>query len=155
MRLELLHVEVTDAREGESLRRYPLQDGDVMVVDRGYNSARALIECADRGVAVVVRYNPHGLNLDDATAAKIDWLAALQAMAETERCLPVRVQVQGQFIEGYLHGGRLPPAQAAAARRRVQVQARTLALAEWVLVLTTLPPAVLPTTTALAPYRLR
>lgn len=62
-----------------------------MVVDQGYNSARALIECADRGVAMVVRYNPHGLNLYDATAAKIDWLAALQATAETEQCLPVRV----------------------------------------------------------------
>ena len=164
VRLELIFVKVTDAHEGESLRHYPLRDGDVVVVDRGYNSARALIECADRGVAVVVRYNPHSLNLYDAAGAKIDWLAELQATTETERCIPVRVQVEGEFIAGYLHGCRLPPAPAAEARRRVQAQARkkgrqaqarTLALAEWVLVLSTLPPAVLPTATVLALYRLR
>ena len=164
VRLELIFAKVTDAHEGESLAHYPLRDGDVVVVDRGYNSARALIECADRGVAVVVRYNPHSLNLYDAAGAKIDWLAELQGTAETERCLPVRVQVEGEFIEGYLHGCRLPPAPAAEARQRVQAQARkkgrqaqarTLALAEWVLVLSTLPPAVLPTATVLALYRVR
>jgi hypothetical protein len=164
VRLELISVKVTDAHEGESLAHYPLQDGDVVVADRGYNSARAVIECADRGVAVVVRYNPHSLNRYDAAGAKIDWLAELQTTTETERCIPVRVQVAGQFIAGHLHGCRLPPAQAAEARRRVQAQARkkgrqaharTLALAEWVLVLTTLPPAVLPTATVLALYRVR
>jgi hypothetical protein len=164
VRLHLLYVKVTDAHEGESLGHYPLQDGDVVVADRGYNSGRALIECADRGVAVVVRYNPHGLNLYDAAGAKIDWLTELQATTETGRCIPVRVQVKGQFIAGSLHACRLPPAPAAEARRRVQAQARkkgrqaqarTLALAEWVLVLTTLPPAVLPTATVLALYRVR
>jgi hypothetical protein len=123
-----------------------------------------LIECADRGGAVVVRYNPQGLNPYDAAGAKIDWLAELQATTETERCIPVRVRVKGQFIAGYLHACRLPPAPAAEARRRVhaqarkkgrQAQARTLALAEWVLVVTTLPPAVLPTATVLALYRVR
>jgi hypothetical protein len=58
----------------------------------------------------------------------------------------------------------LPLAQAAEARRRAraaakkagrQLQARTLALAGWVLVWTTLPPAVLPTTTVMGLYRLR
>ena len=112
VRLKLIFVKVTNAHEGESLRHYPLRDGDVVVVDRGYNSARALIECADRGVAVVVRYNPHSLNLYDAAGAKIDWLAELQATTETERCIPVRVQVEGEFIAGYLHGCRRPPAQA-------------------------------------------
>lgn len=164
VRLQLISVKVTDAHAGESLRHYPLQDGDVVVADRGYNSAQTLIECADRGVAVVVRYNPHSLNLYDAAGAKIDWLAELQGPAETERCLPVRVQVKGEFIAGYLHGGRLPPAPAAEARRRVQAQAkkkgrqaqaRTLALAEWVLVLSTVSPAVLPTATVLALYRVR
>lgn len=164
VRLHLIHVQVTDVHTGESLRHYPLRDGDVVVADRGYNSASALIACADRGVAVLVRYNPHGLNLYDAEAAKIDGLAQLQSTTETAWCLPVRVQVNGEFIEGTLHGGRLPPAQAAQARRRVRIQAkqkrrpaqaRTLALAEWVWVLSTLPPAVLPTATVLALYRLR
>ena len=96
----------------------------MVVADQGYHAARAVIECADRGVAVVVRDNPHSLNLYDAAGAKIDGLAELQTTPETERCIPVRVPVEGQFIAGYLHGYRLPPAQAAEARRRVQAQAR-------------------------------
>jgi hypothetical protein len=164
VRLHLIAVKVTDAHQGECLGHYPLQDGDVVVGDRGYNQALGLIACADQGVGVVVRYNPHGLNLYDAAGAKIDWYEDLKATAETERCVPVRVQVEGQFIEGYVHAYRLPPAPAAEARRRVQAQAkkkgrqvqqRTLALAEWVLVFTTVPPAVLPTATVLALYRVR
>lgn len=164
VKLHLLHVKVTDAHQGESLEHYPLQDGDVVVADRGYNQAQALIECADRGVAVVVRYNPHSLNLYDAAGAKIDWYAELKDSAQTERCVPVRVRGKDQYIEGYVHACRLPRAQAAATRRRAQaaakkkgrrVQARTLALAEWVLIFTTLPPAVLPTATVMALYRVR
>ena len=164
VRLPLIDVKVTDAHEGESLTHYPLQDGDVVVVDRGYNPAQELIAWADRGVGVVVRYNPHSLNGYDEAKTKIDWYEELQKTTETERCVPVRVQVNGQFIEGDVHACRLPPAQAAGARRRVRarakkkgrpVQPRTLALAEWVLVLTTLPPAWLSTATVMALYRVR
>jgi hypothetical protein len=164
VRLQLIYVKVTDAHEGESLGHYPRQDGDVVVVDLGYNQALELIAGADRGVGVVVRYNPHSLNLYDAAGAKIDWYEELQGTAESERCVPVWVQAKGQFIEGYVHACRLPPVPAAEARRRVraqakkkgrQVQPRTLVLAEWVLVLTNLPPVVLPTATVLALYRVR
>ena len=164
VRLHLIDVKVTDAHEGESLKHYPLQNGDVVVVDRGYNQAQELIAWADRGVGVVVRYNPHSLNGYDETQTKIDGYEELQKTTETERCVPVRVQVNGQFIEGYVHACRLPPAQAAEAQQRVRARAkkkgrraqpRTLALAEWVLVLTTLLPALLSTTTVMALYRLR
>lgn len=164
VKLHLLHVSVTDQYQGEHLGYYPLQDGDVVVVDRGYNQAQMWIDQADRGVSLVVRYNPHGLNVYDAAGQKIDLEETLKATVETERCLPVRVRAKGEFIEGYLHACRLPPAQAAEARRRAQTQAkkngrrirqRTLALAEWVLIFTTLPPTVLPTATVAALYRVR
>ena len=112
----------------------------------------------------MVRYNPHSLNLYDAAGVKIDWYEALKTTTDAERCLPVRVQAKGQYLEGYVHACRLPPAQAADARRRAKAQAkkdgrcvqqRTLALAEWVLIFTTLPPAVLPTATVAALYRVR
>lgn len=63
VKLHLLHVSVTDAHEAERLGHYPLQEGDVVVGDRGYNQARQWIEQADRGVGLVVRCNPQGLNL--------------------------------------------------------------------------------------------
>jgi len=49
VKLHLVHGVVTDAHEGERLDHYPLQDGDVVVVDRGYNQAQMWIDQADRG----------------------------------------------------------------------------------------------------------
>jgi hypothetical protein len=165
VKLHLVHVVVTDAQEGEHLGHYPLQDGDVVVVDRGYNQAQMWIDQADRGVSLVVRYNPHGLHLYDAAGKKIDVYEVFKETTAMEQCLPVQVRTKNQeLIEGYLHACRLPPAQAAAARRRArtaakkegrQIRQRTLALAEWVLIFTTLPPTVLPTATVMALYRVR
>ena len=119
---------------------------------------------ADRGVSLVVRYNPHGIKLYDPEGNLIDLEPVLSASTATEQCLPAQVRTKNQQLAGHLHARRLPPARAAEARRRArataakkghQIQARTLALAEWVLIWTTLPPAVLVTATIMALYRVR
>jgi len=165
VRLHLVHVKVTDAHESEHLDHYPLQEGDVVVLDRGYNQAQMWIDHADRGISLIVRYNPHSLNLYDAEGRKIEVDAVLRKATTAEVGLPVQVRgKQKEFMKGYLHARRLPAAQAAQARRRARaearkkgrtVQQRTLALAEWVLLFTTLAPEVLPTETAMALYRVR
>jgi hypothetical protein len=53
VKLHLLPVVVTDAHEGEHLGHYPLQNGDVVVLDRGYNQAQRWIDQADQGVSLV------------------------------------------------------------------------------------------------------
>ncbi|MGF1613154.1 MAG: hypothetical protein ACFCVA_04360 [Gammaproteobacteria bacterium] len=63
VKLHLIHVEVTDKHPGEHLGHYPLQAGDVVLIDRAYNPAQRVIEQADQGVSVVLRYNPHSLNV--------------------------------------------------------------------------------------------
>jgi hypothetical protein len=164
VKLHLLHVEVTDKHQGEHLDHDPLQEGDVVLMDRGFNQAKQLIEYADQGVSLVLRYNPYSLNVYNEAGEKIDRYEELKTTPEVERCLPVQVRAEGEYLEGYVHACRLPPAQAAEARRRVRakakkkgrcVQSRTLVLAEWVLIFTTLPPAVLPTATVAALYRVR
>ena len=165
VRLEWSYSLVTDEHTGEQLSHYPLQDGDVAIMDRGYNQVAQWMAMADRGVALVIRYNPHGVKLYPAEGTPVDLEAVLREPTATDRCLPVQVRHQGQaFLNGYLHARCLPPAQAAEARRRTraaakkagrQLQARTLALAGWVLIWTTLPPAVLPTDTVMGLYRLR
>jgi len=165
VRLHLVHVKVTDAHESEHLDHYPLQDGDVVVLDRGYNQAQMWIDHADRGISLIVRYNPHSLNLYDAEGQKIDVDAVLSKATAAEVCLPVQVRSKKkEFMKGYLQARRLPAAQAAQARRRARAEARkkgrtvrqrTLALAEWVLLFTTLAPEVLPTETVMALYRVR
>jgi hypothetical protein len=155
---------VTDKHQGEQLSYSPLQEGDVVGMDRGYHQAKGLREQADQGVSVVLRYNPHSLNVWEAAGEKIDWYERLRATEQTSHCLPVRVREGGASIEGYVHAYRLPPAPAAEARRRGRatakkkgrcVQQRTLVLAEWVLIFTTLPPELLPTATLAALYRVR
>lgn len=164
VKLHLIHVKVTDKYEGEHLGHYPLQEGDVVLTDRGYNQPAKLIEQVDEGVSVVVRYNPHGMNVYDSEGEKLDLYDCLHEATETSVCFPVRVCEAGQYIEGYVHACRLPPAQAEQARRGVRARAqkkgrtpqqRTLVLAEWVLVFTNLPPSVLPTATVAALYRVR
>jgi Transposase DDE domain len=165
VRLHLVHVKVTDEHEGEHLGHYPLQNGDVVVMDRGYNRAQMWIDQADQGVSLVVRYNPHGLNLYDSEGQKINVEEVLGKTSAMGQCLPVQVRSQKkEWVQGHLHARRLPPAQAAQARRRARaaarkkgrtIQPRTLALAEWVLIFTTLVPEVLPTDTVMALYRVR
>jgi len=155
---------VTDEHTGEQLTHFPLQDGDVVVADRGYNQVEPWLALADRGVGLVVRYNPHGIKLFTLAGQPLALDAELAATVSAG-CWPVRVRnKQGEYLEGYLHAQRLPPAAATEARRRArasaqqagrQIQARTLQLAEWVLIWTTLPPALLPTATIMGLYRLR
>ncbi len=164
VKLHLIHVKVTDKHEGEHLNHYPLQEGDVVLIDRGYNQPAKLIKQVDNGVSVVMRYNPPGMNVYDSEGEKIELYDRLQGATETSVCLPVRVCEAGEYIEGYIHACRLPPEQAEQARRGVRARARkkgrtpqerTLALAEWVLVFTNLPPSLLPTATVAALYRVR
>ena len=52
VRLHLVDVTVTDEHTGEHLRHYALQDGDVVVVDQGYNQVAMWMDQADRGVGL-------------------------------------------------------------------------------------------------------
>ena len=46
VKLNFVHAAVTDKYEGEHLDHYPLQEGDVVVVDRGYNQPATLVRDA-------------------------------------------------------------------------------------------------------------
>lgn len=164
VKLHLIHVEVTDKYEGERLDYYPLQDGDVVLIDRGYNQPSQLLEQGTKNVCVVLRYNPHGMTLFDDQGKKIDWSQQLKDCSGASCCVPARVVHEGQYLEGWVHASRLPEEQAAQARRRVRVnakkkgrtaQAKTLLMAGWVLVFTTVAPEILSTTVIAELYRVR
>ena len=165
LKLELLFVEVTDNRTGEGLQRYPLQEGDVVVADRGYNQPQRIIELSEQGILAVIRLNPHAMPLayrDGENQGKsLDIHAYLKQTDADEVCLPVWLGKPGNAVEGWVHACRLPPVQAEAARRRCRQGnkktpgRKTLFLAGWVLVFTTVPPNLLNTKTVLALYGLR
>ena len=164
VRLHLIAVTVTDQHQGESLDQYPLQEGDVVVMDRGYHSPREFVHWGAQGVCFVARYHWHNMNVYTAKQQKYDSVARVKTASSDQWCEPVRIRYQGEYLEAWLHAQRLPGEQAALARARVRkaaqkkgrtVSADALLMAEWVMVLTTVPPELLPTETITALYRLR
>ena len=170
--LSLRQVEVTTDKIGENLDHYQLESGDVVLIDRGYNQPKTLVPFLDRGGEVVLRYNAHSMKLYEVDAddpdgqrmLKVDWENRLPALKGQPGCFPVYLCSGNQRIQVFVHAIPLPPEQAEQARRqakkRAQKKGRTasdkaLYLSEWVLVLTSLPPALLDTETASALYRIR
>jgi hypothetical protein len=147
----LTQLKVTDRHEGEHLEVFELQAGDVVVTDRA-NGLRARIGFVHQQQAdVVVRFTPHNLPLEDEQGrpiAVVKWLKGRHAAAGRVVSRAVWITHQGQRIALRWVGLRLSQQQREAAQRRKkrtatrkqqQVQADTLYLAGWVLLVTTLP----------------
>jgi hypothetical protein len=94
-----------------------LPDGDIAMMDRGYNQVLMWIETADRGAGLIARDNPHGLPLYAAEGPVIAVAPPIRdaAAAGTALCVPVQVRdpKKQADLEGHWRGRRLPPAQAA------------------------------------------
>ena len=125
LELEMVTVKISDAHTGESLDHFPLQGGDVVVVDRGYNQPLSLIQASERGVSVVLRYNPHGMNVYDESMRKVDVYDWLKGQ-KTHRHRTVRVidAKKGHYVEMTLHALPLPEAEADKARQRLRRTAK-------------------------------
>ena len=63
VKLDILHIELTDKHVGEGLMHFPLREGDVVVVDRGYNHPADIIEITDKGTLLTLRLNPNSMRL--------------------------------------------------------------------------------------------
>lgn len=173
--LSVRQVEVTTDKVGENLDHYQLDEGDVVLIDRGYNQPKTLVPFLSRGGDVVLRYNAHSMNLyeisteadsepDKEPMIKVDWESRLQALDRQPGYFPVYLCHGGQRIQVFLHAMPLPAAKAAEARRQAhkrakkngrQASEKTLYLSEWVLVLTSIPPELLDTEAVAALYRVR
>src|SRR5262249_17985886 len=117
------------------------------------------------GAQGVVRLNPYHMPLFQPDETPLDLVECLQEQAPcTVRSLPGRVGPPTQRVAGGGHAYRLSEEHAHQARAVCRQrnskkghtpQARTLFLAAWVLVWTSLPPEVLRADTGLALYRVR
>lgn len=162
MTLTIRYVEATGPDQGERLGRYPLQDGDIVIADRGYHQPDAILRLSEQAIHVMIRLNPWAMPLYRRTGERLDVVEHLQRVAAEYHCLPVWLGKPGSACEGWVHAYRLSAQHADAARRRSRQNAqggtpssRALFLAGWVLVFTTVPPEVLGTETVIALYRLR
>jgi hypothetical protein len=165
--LTFLELIVTDVHTAESVRHFTLRAGDIALVDRGYCQPAALVETHPQGADWIVRWNS-AMPLWTPTGEAFDWVTTLQQLPPTQAIVTRSVQVgpaeSSTRVVASLHACRLPEAQVNAARRRCRRQAQkkgkrlkaaTLYLAGWVIVVTTLAPAVWTAEIILALYRVR
>jgi hypothetical protein len=146
----LTQLKVTDRQEGEHLEVFELQAGDLVITDRANGLRQRIVFVLRQAADVVVRFTPHNLPLQEASGKALDvvrWLKGCHAPAGRVVSRDVWISYQGQQFAVRCIGLRLSEEQRKAAQRRKQrraskkqqqVQADTLYLAGWVLLITTL-----------------
>jgi len=157
-------VQVTDRHGGEHLGRYQWQAGDVIVADRGYGYRRSVALALRQQADVVLRIHPATFPLETDTGQPCTVLRWLRQRGETARDWHGWCRWQGQRYRVRLIATQLDPATARQARRRKRRKAQkagrtltgpTLAVAGWLLVITTLSAATWSPTDVLYLYRAR
>ena len=161
------HFEVTDLQAGESFKRWQAAADEVLLADRAYASREAVGALLDQGVKVVVRLNGRNFPLLSRPGAErpfelLAHLRPLQAGQVKEWALYFRFGQRGWPIR--LCAVRKSRAAAERAKRKArakaqreqrQVQADTLELSEYLLVLTNLEPEAWGAANILELYRCR
>jgi hypothetical protein len=163
--LQFLEVFVSDVHTGETLKHFTLAPGDVAVADRGYAHCQGMRAAIQQGADLIVRLNPFSVVLCDAVGVPLELCAVLKRQPmETLRTLAVALCATGgqHEVRGWVHAYRLNAEHANRARHKCRQghkkgtpTAESLLLAGWVLVFTTLAPAVLSAQTIMALYRCR
>ena len=165
--LSIDHVELTDHRGGETLTRFPLGPGDIMVGDRGYSHRRGIFSAVKAGADFLIRLNWQNVPLEHRGGEPFDLLRALRGLPEADAGdFDVRVKRSAETpaVPARIVATRKSEAAAEAARRRVMkerakksrnLDPQTLEAAGYIFVLTSLPGDVLDANDALDLYRFR
>ena len=157
-------VAVTDRRGGEHLARYRWQAGEVIVADRGYGYRRSVATAQQQQAHVVVRIHPATFPLETETGQPFNVLRWLRQPGGGPREWPGWCRWEGHRYRVRLLAGKLPTQAAQAARRRTRRKAQkpsrrltapTLAVAGWLLIITTLEAPTWTATEVLTVYRAR
>lgn len=162
--LRVVAVEVTDEKGGETLRRFLPSAGQLWLGDRAYANPPGIAWAVGHDADVLVRYNRGSLPLYNAEGRSLDVWGKLATLTKVGRPRDWRAFVyteDGKRIAGRLCAVRLPTDKAAQARVRLRreqgadLTEASLAMADFVVVFTTVPRTRLPCDAVLQLYRLR
>jgi hypothetical protein len=157
-------VQVTDRRGGERLDRYTWQAGDVVVADNGYGYRRSVAWAVQYQAALVVRIHPATFPLETDAGCPFNVLRWLRQRGSPEREWVGWCQWRGQRYRVRLLAAKLDAQATQHARRRKRrkaqkagrtITAPTLAVAGWLLLITTLEAATWSAADVLSLYRVR
>jgi hypothetical protein len=158
--------ELTDQHGGETLDRIPVIPGEIRIADRAYLQADRLSGVLEAGADILVRAGWNNARWLDEQGNPFDLIAVLRRASKVGLIdRPIWIgRHAGAPLKLRLVAVKKPPQACEAAKRRARQQARkgqhrlspgTLVAAEWVILVTSLPPEDFPTADILALYRLR
>jgi hypothetical protein len=121
------HVELTDARGGETLTRIPVERGDILVADRGYSQAKGISDAVAAGADVLVRLNSNSVPLTDPDGAPFKILECLRslpvgAIGEWSVCTVAKPAQGVTAVRARLVAVRKTEAAAEVARSKLRRQ---------------------------------
>ena len=161
---------LTEARgvgTGESLQRFPVEEGDYLIADRGYSRAGDIGHVASSGGHVTVRVNTGALPLQTIRGKPLDLLAVVSSLKRVGMVgeWPTRIETpQGETVSGRVCAVRKTQEATRMAQKRLRKaaaktgkrpQPETLAFAHYILLFTTFPENTFPTADVLEWYRIR
>jgi hypothetical protein len=168
--LRCAHAEFTTHKQGESLLRFPIREGDVVMADRCYAKRNQLAWLIGQKADAIVRVSPSHFPLeaneqDAHSDLPFDWLEHLRTLkgrkpkewtvrfthegqSHTVRVCAVRKSVAA-------HRKAVREMQKEARKKKRQIRPETLEYAKYVIVLTTLGAAQLDARAVLEMYRAR
>lgn len=156
-------VQVTLPKEGETLTRFAVRPGDVLMADRGLAHRRGIRHVVKHKGDVIVRMNLVSVPLEGATGKALELLPLLRELTIGEaRAWPAVLREQGDTIAVRVCALKKSAEQTRAAQDKLRRIAskkgktllpQTLEAAGYVIVLTTLADA--PARTILELYRYR
>ena len=138
---------MTDQHSAERLAHFTLRPGDIAVADNGYGYRTSVATAVRQGADVVLRITPATFPVETAAGQAYDLPAWLRQGNTAQQEWQGWCVHDAQRYAVRVLAARLPPEAAAQARHRKYQQAQkhgrtasaaTLALADWVLVATTL-----------------
>jgi hypothetical protein len=107
---QVCELHLSDVHTSESLTLYPFGPGTLVLGDRNFAKAPALVATRLRGAHRVVRMTPQQLQVWTPEGAAFDRVAALRAAREQRRvsfALQVREERSGQAIPVWIHAHHL------------------------------------------------
>lgn len=159
-------LELTDEHGGEQIDRVPVVAGEIRIADRGYLQADRIGEVLSQGADVLIRTSWRQARWLDGNGQPLDLIAVLKAASQSE-CLDQPIWLGRKNAPPLLLrlvALRKSPAAAAEARRKArryaqreghQLSTQTLAAADWVILITSLPSESFSSDDILNLYRMR
>jgi hypothetical protein len=160
------HFELTSQEEGETLDRIPAVKGEIRLADRAYLQPERMARLIEAGADFVIRAGWKSAHWLDCKGRALDLLAQLRKTAERGFAdCPIWIKPKrGAPLALRLVAVKKPQQAAAEARRKArrnaqkgghQLSKKTLAAADWVILVTSLASDEFTTDDVLALYRLR